>query len=487
MNNVVWNRQKLADIISYLIKIIVSFVAITEMSFEMWEPYAVPKNRYFYLGVIWFLILIFIVRKISYRDVEVWITLLVGFAFKYFYFKANNLNQEYYGEIYSKVISYTFTMGILFVALMVNSIRQKKIISTIKENWILLCLYTLVAVVTAFVFYESIATLIIPMYALIFSKLDEDELSSTHDCVSISMYLSFVFLIAKSLIYFPDVYEAGRYMGGFCSVENIGMFCGGAVISCMHFFIKWLHAAKRKWHFLLVLVPMVLFPCYVISKTDSRSALVGIMLAAVATFAFVRKEKNLRLTVLRISLSIFVCIFSIILLFAAGRYMTKGLQQGKFTSEELGYTLSHIQVLGDEAYRRGYFGDDSILNAINRFSADRLIIYAETVKQIEWKGHEFRVEPPYNIATPHNFFIMRLINMGIVPGGILCLWIAFFAIKECALCTRGVKSAIFPLLWTMYSIAVLSFTITKWNSLLPFMMFFLSTSIFVKDRAKEET
>lgn len=486
MNNVVWNRQKLAVIISYLIKIIVSFVAITEMSFEMWEPYAVPKNRYFYLGVIWFLILIFIVRKISYRDVEVWITLLVGFAFKYFYFKANNLNQEYYGEIYSKVISYTFTMGILFVALMVNSIRQKKIISTIKENWILLCLYTLVAVVTAFVFYESIATLIIPMYALIFSKLDEDELSSTHDCISVSMYLSFVFLIAKCLIYFPDVYETGRYMGGFCSVENIGMYCGCAVISCIHFFVKWLHTSNRKWYLFVVLVPLVLFPCYMVSKTDSRSALAGIMVAAVAAIAFVRKEKNVRLTVFRISLSVFICIFFAISLFAAAKYMTKGLEQGKFTSEELGYTLSHIQVLGDETYRKGYFGDDSILNAINRCSSNRLLIYAEAIKQIEWKGHEFRIEPPYNYTTPHNFFIMRLINMGIVPGAMLCLWIVFLTIKECILCAKGVKSAVFPLLWTTYSIAVLSFTITKWNSLLPFLMFFLSIPIFMKDRVKEE-
>ena len=325
------------------------------------------------------------------------------------------------------------------------------------------------------------------MYALIFTKMDETELNNTVDCIAVSMYLSFVFIILKCLIYFPDVYEAGRYLGGFCSVENIGMFCGGAIISCIHFFFKWLHATKRNLYLFVGLILFVLFPCYIISKTDSRSTLAGILLAVLGAFAFVRKEKNLRLTVLRISLSVFVCIFSIILLFAAGRYMTKGLKQGKFTSEELGYTLTHIQVLGDEQYRSGYFGEDSILNAINRFSADRLLIYAETVKQIEWKGHEFRVEPPYDIATPHNFFIMRLINMGIVPGAILCLWIAFSTIKECALCTRGVKSAIFPLLWTMYSIAVLSFTITKWNSLLPFMMFFLSTSIFVKDRAKEET
>lgn len=455
-----------------LMLVVVCFVMISIMSFELWEPYQVPKDRWYCLGIIWAFVLVFVLRKLSYKDIEVWIAIASGLAFKYIYFYKNNINKDYYGEIYSKLISYKWTIWILFFALLLNSIRRRQIISVFCDKRILLILYTVVVAVTVIVFRYAYIPLICPMYAFIFTKLSKKEWENVVFSFAIGMYSAFVFHITKCFLFYRDIYEAGRYMGGFCSVENIGLFCGCAVVSCLYFFILIMQKDNKKWYWALGPIILAIVPCLVISKTDSRSAVVAIALAFLAAFVFARKTPNIKDTVIRLVVAFTICIASILILFALSKFLNK------HDSWELGYALEHIKALGDDEYRSGYFGEDSILNSINRFSADRLIGYAESIRQIEWKGHEFRVEPPYYFTTPHNFFLIRIIEMGIIPGAILCLWIAFFTIKSCGLCAKGFKGAVFPLLWMVYSIVVLFFTITKWNSLLPFGMFILSNAMF---------
>lgn len=472
------NNKRTLDVLRSVIKVIVSFITVTLLTFELWEKYDVPKNYWYYLGVVLSLVLIFVIRKISFKDYEVWISLCIGFAFKYLYFKRHNINADYYGEIYSKVISYTWVIWILFATLMVNCIRRRYIISVIRKKFVAILIYGLIATVSFVVFKQTVIPIICPVLALVFSEIGDDEWNDTVNCFAVGVYASFVYLIVKSMIYYPDVYENGRYMGGFCSVENMGMFCGAALVCCLYFFVKTVRMEKRKWYILLIVIIMGALPAYVIAKTDSRTTILGVLLASVFAFIFVRKKTTNKAILIRMGVVVVTTVAFVLFLFALGRHLSKGYLSGKYDYEKMGYLTRHIVVLGESKYRKGYFGDDSILNVINSFASGRLVCYAEAIKQIEWKGHEFRDEPPYHIASSHNFFITRLIEMGLIPGALMCLWVLFCIVNGCRLCARGSDTAIFSLMWTVYSVVILSCTITRWYSLIPFGMYFLSYPLF---------
>ena len=59
------NNKRTLDVLRSVIKVIVSFITVTLLTFELWEKYDVPKNYWYYLGVVLSLVLIFVIRKPS--------------------------------------------------------------------------------------------------------------------------------------------------------------------------------------------------------------------------------------------------------------------------------------------------------------------------------------------------------------------------------------------------------------------------------------
>lgn len=474
MNKILAMLKRHSELVINVIKVFFSFMSITALSFELWEAYQVPKDRWLYLGIAWFLGLLLVIRKVSYKDYEVWAILLIGFLFKYFYFYKHGYNAENYGVVYSKVLSYRWTVCILFITLMINSLKNRALSYAINKKKSLLLVYTIVVIVTVITYRNAVIPLICPMLALLFTKMDDSEWKNFVNCIAVAMWLSFIYAMGKSFWLHSDVFSSGRYVGGFSSVENIGMFCGIAFISALYFAADRFVQKEKRWYIWAIIIVALAIPFYALCITECRSAMAGVALSGMAVFALVNRKNSIRVMCTRMVTSLAILLIVFFAIFGLGRYLNKQIEEEKISYHDLSYGLRRISSLGDDKYKKGYFGDDSILNLINVFTSGRLLIYAETSQQIEWKGHEFRLEPPHYYATPHNYFISRMIEMGAIPGAIISLWIIFCLIKEAILCAKGNRGVVFPMMWTVCSVIIIASTITQWMSLLPFGIYFLS-------------
>lgn len=485
MDNTV-TKSKAGIIAYYLIQIVIMSTMFVSFALELSEMWQTPKNLRYYFGVLLSLVLLFLVRKISLKKYEVWASLVIGLLAVMGWFKLKGINAAAYGEIYYPVILFTWISWMLFVVLAIDLIRtfdRKKLLScAFLWRFVAFTIFIYVAVSTDKMFFIPCMC---PILAFVLTKFTRDSWIRFFDCLSISLYFSFVYLMTKSLIVAPNALEEGRYMGLFISVENMGAFSGLGVIAMLYFFVRIKYSSQRKWYWFLLPIAMMAYPIYGVLLTGSRTTMIGIIFALLCMFVFMHGKTEKKVTVRRFVGAVLALTIMVVVLWGTAKYFSNRIKEGAEYSGRQGYVISHIAKLADEEYDGGYFEKGSILNALDGFTSLRVRCWYEALQQIEVKGHPY-IPGPSDFASPHNFFLQKLIEMGWIKGFLFHLYIIAGLVMGLVGCLKRDAGCAFPTLWILYAIPVLGSTIISWNSLLPFGMLLFSSMLLLNNHSEVE-
>ncbi len=278
------------------------------------------------------------------------------------------------------------------------------------------------------------------------------------------------------------------------------MFCAGAFLCSLYFLFCFLWEEKKKWIKLIVLIPATIAPLFLMYEISSRSTFIGVFSALVGAFVFIHRKMNKKAVIIRGSVALLTVVLSVLGLvgFSAVLNYVVVLEGFDFSSPK-GYFLFRLYQLLNEGSKKGYFGDAYILNILDHVSSLRLRIWAESLKQIEWVGHPFRiivfqrlegrlVTPgifPDVIESPHNFFIFSLIRYGLVGGMLVIAWFVIYIIISAKKSIECDKSVILSTLWIFFCIANFMFSCETWASPVYFGLLLLQYPLIRHIREKE--
>ncbi len=483
-------RINAKKILRYLIIFFLSLLSIYFLCDGDRELYAVPKDVGFYKGVFFFLILVFVLRKVSIKSYEVWASLLVGLAIVFLYLRLNNINSTTYGEDFFRVVLFIRLSTVLFVSLMVDSVKNFKMI--IKKANVLWFVYVIFAVY-AFISRKNAFPIIIPAFALLTTYIDNEDRKHVFDLFSLAYYSVFLYMSFLSFVFYKDVYApSGRFVGAFLSEGTGGSFCGGAFIVGLYFVARFYFSYKKKWYNLVISLILLALTIYPNLRIASRSCEAGVLLAIFGFFMFVIGKKDKKSVLIRVlSASIVAAVLVLIVVLIASN-ANKQIQAGIYNAEEHSYLYNHISFLMNPAYRSGYFGDDSILNALDSFSSERLKIWDASLKLVEPFGKEFNgIYIEWNdwggCSSPHSFFIWMLVSYGGICGVFLFSWYIGTIVLGIKRSLHSDISGVLPLLWFLFCVGPFGGLTMYWNAPIATILCLVQYSIcFQSERNEDE-
>lgn len=479
------NKTKINRIVTIVISIVVMTAMIYSIALELSEMWQVPKDKLYFQGVMLSLVLVYIIRQIPFKKYEVWSALILGILLLFAWFKYKGISTETYGEIYYWVILYKWIIWVLFIPLLVDLIRPFKVNRLLPDNWIKTIIYAIFILATVTTDVKFVIPCLCPAYAFMTTKLTRKRWLDFFDCLAFSVWITFVYIFTKSLLFYSDRLETGRLMGLFISVENMGTFCGLGFVSALYFVIRLMYSRNRKWYMFVAPIIMVAYPAYGIILTASRTTQVGTIIVLLCAFIFMHGKEKKSETFKRFLISLLCLGIMIMALLGLSKYYNYKVDNGAKFDERKGYVVHHIARLTGNTYDSGYFEKGSLLNALDGFLSGRLRCWAEAVKQIEYKGHPYEIREPLGFTSPHNFFIQKMIEMGWIKGILFHIYLIVAVILGLRGCVKRNEKMLLPTVWILYSIPVLGSTILSWNSILPFGMLLFSSIITCGDIIEE--
>lgn len=470
-------KKKIIDYIRVVGVFVSSIMLFFCLTYELCEEFQTPKDRYYYAGIIWSLILIAFLRNDLLKKIEVWIVLIMGTVAFLTWVKIEGINSENYGEFFSKVMLYTRIIWLLFFVLGVDLIRNRYFLWFLKKNWIKMLIFNSIIVLIWFYNRKNLYPLFFPLEMMVLTKMDAKKWHKLIDILVSAFIVVLYFFSIRSFIMFPTRFEEGRYMGQFISVENLGSFSGIGILCAIYIYYRIKNIFNSKLYYYLAPILLFIYSSYLILITESRIAMAGVIVVFIALFFFGGKRNNIKQISKKMIIFVGASACAIASLPLLGKMASNS---GPWRVGN--YFRAHLATLdpGSRAWS-GYFGDYSVLNAINAFSSHRLEIYDMTLREISLFGHQM----DYSIS-PHNFFIQKLIEFGWIPGMIYILWIAFCVVLMIKRCVKREGGVLFPLIWSVYSIVVLSGTILSLHSILATGLFMFLTMIFFDKNRESE-
>ncbi len=472
------SKETAKRVLNLLLQSLIFFMASKDIIYELWQQYQVPKDYYYFRGVMWLLILIFFIRRIPIKRFEVWVTIAIGLIASVIKFRIMDIRPGTYGDVLFKSLVFKNICYVLFAALAVDMIRSGIFKDLRNKKSLSLAVFTIIMIIVS-IAHSSVFTFLIPVLALFVSGMDECKWISVTDSFAIGYYLAYVILMIKSDFICQEPIIVNRYVGMFASNENAGMITGGALLCVVYFLIRLFNSSPRKWYFYLAAMVLSCFPIYFLLKIDSRTSYLGLIITILVALVFLVGRTEKKNIIIKSALLITAPFIIVLLLYMAALFLyNKGVDFWPKSHENF---IIKLTWLVNPELNDGYFGKYSLLNHWDAFTSGRLGIVAEYAKQITWKGHQFEpvVVDGFTINDPHNIFLEALIEMGIIRGALLIIWV-LYSLVICVI--KSVKSrnkTIFmSLLWIPYSIVILNATILGWRSFVPLMMFFFMYPVF---------
>lgn len=471
-----------------LIDVFVFYLFVLNLITSSEQTYQVPKDYYFYLAVIIFMLFLLFVRKEKIAMVPTLVTIATGGVILASLFVVKKIGPQYYGPLYFQVILFSWIILILFAILLVNSIyntiRNKQRFNY-KEALIFVVAFAIPIVFNS----RYLLPVIMPILAFMLSDFSKKKLHNLLPQLAIGYYLAFLHMMVKSFIKNPDRFEEGRFLGSFGQIESAGMFCAGAIICVLYLFFRFHWNGEKCKLLYFILTIFLMLPICSTIIISSRSTMLALFLMAVMCFVFLFGRGSKAATICRALLGVGILGIVALLLFLLSLFWNRKASTGEL--KELNYVQAHIMVLTNPDYRNGYFGEGSVLNILNRTSSDRLQIWARSLEQISWKGHQYEGmyvndggDADDFIITPHNFPILWLINYGIIGGLLVIVWYIRISIKLLFYCIHRDETFIFPAIWAFYSIGIFMFSCVNWTYPVGFMLLVLQGIISISDRWK---
>lgn len=443
---------------------------------QMWQN---SKDMGFYEGVVSFLCLIMVVRRIPIKKLEVWITLFVGLAGLFIFHAVKNVSPATYGVNYFRVILFKRLSYVLFIALMVDIIRNAKaLVKQINLYWFMFMAFAVWAAIST----KNAFPLIIPTLAVLTTVIEKYNRSKILDLFLSAYYFVFLYMIVLSFVKYRDVWSEpgknGRFIGAFLSESTSTMFCSGALLIGLYFVARYFFSKEKRVYKLIVALILTLIPIYPVYICGSRSCLFGVIFALLIFFVFIVGKKDKISVLLRVGGAVLIVVLMIgtVLIIANGA--AKQIRSGEYKREEHGYLYNHIVAFADPDARSGYFGEDSVLNVLDAFASERLKIWNASLKLVEPFGKPFTgIYIEWNdwggCSSPHSFFIWMLVTYGAIGGAFMFIWflggLGFSVYK----CLKGEWEGILPALWFAFCIGPFGGVTMYWQASIAVLLLIL--------------
>lgn len=481
MFDAIREKVQLKKIAAILVYVLIFYRMVLNLIYSTEQPYQTPKDFYFLIASLWFTLLVFAFRRIPLRKVAVWGTLLVGAVVLLVYYKIYNVSVQAYGKVYFLVILFSWIICIAFVALIVDSLTSVNTKRILLENRLFFVIFSVMAVFMIIYGKTSIIPVLCPIIALMLTDIKKNKWLDITKFFAAGYYIAFAQTMTKSLIQNPDRYQGSRYLGSFMELESGGMFCGGAVV-CMLFFVAlYVFSDSKKWYKLAIPLVLMLYPLYAVWRITSRSTQISLLLVLLFFFIFCH-TRGKKASLIRGAVSIGIFVVMVVTLFVYSSVVKEQYDSGK--KVKLSYWEGHIYELTAEEGRVGYFKDGSILNAIDKLSSKRLEHWVESSKQIQVLGHPFVTfyfkDHEVPTESPHNFYILWLIEYGAIGGAFVILWILYVSVVSGRTLAKCDSYAVMTFLWAVFFMGVCMFTCVRWKSPLAFSLLILQYGVLIK-------
>ncbi len=444
--------------------------------------YQTEKDIFSYLAFLFAMLIIGLAGGINLRKWYIWVEMLACVVGTIAYLFIKNIRPSTYGESYFKVVALKVVLWAVFAFLVVNLIN-KGTLAHIKSCvrvpffWVTLLVCAVVAV-----FEHDPIPAVCPIVVFLLSDISEERWTEVCDCFALSYGLGFAAFFTRSLILAPTVDDgSGRYMGVFLNNSKLGALCGVAMVCFGYLFLRLMRQAKRSVIKILPICLLFVYATVAFLMVKGRAGELGLVLAVMTGFMFLHKSTKKHATAKRVMV-VLGCACAVLV---AGVIMAHVLQQkvvrGEMKYDDMSYSLAHIVAAVEKDRSGGDFEANSLLNALDILSAQRLTTWKQLGVQIIPFGHVEGVD-----TATHSTYLYWMVKYGLIPGIAVILWFIYYYLQAAVRTVKGSKSAVFPLLWCGFYAGVFLTSNEYWGAPGAFMMLFMAGTLIFSLRERIE-
>ncbi len=421
--------------------------------------YQVEKDYSFYKAVFLSLLLLILIRRICFKRDRTIIGLVICalLVLAFIYFKG--IRADRYGELYSKSLRLLTVNWGLFLFIIFDVFQKKTVLilkKHIKNPFLLLTFLTFIVI--SF-FGRNTLPFICPAFLLFLTEINKDEWNKLTNIFAMGFFIAFAVYFAGSLIVEPFGYNnSGRYVGKFLNNCELGMVCAGAMICVMYFWIQWFRSESHKLSQIIILFPMTAFSVFTLWIVSGRTGETGLILSTVMAIVFLHGRKA-RSTLIRGGIVLGGMIVAAVSIYALASFLQARIINGDLLKSDLNYSLRHIASLAVKDSSRGAFPPNTLLNALDEFSSQRLTTWYLLGVQIIPFGQIAQAD----LAT-HSTYLFWFVRYGAVPGIMVAIWFIIYGIVACIKNVKNDKTSMFTLMWWAYCAGIFVSANEYWNA-----------------------
>lgn len=483
--NIIW----LATMVVYILLFTKTCAQLVYGAESMYQTF---RDYYFYNAAGFFLIFILIERKVNLFSKPIFITLVTYVGIYIRHFAVNSYESEYKADLQAQ----WFAWG-LFLLVMVDILRTGKRAGYNRKNKIF-CIIMSIAFMLALISDVHFSlSMVCPFLALYTTPISKKRWIQIVDCFTIGYYLAFVKIMTISLRQVP--YEMSihnsdfKYYGIFLNTASGGMFCAGAFICALYWFIR-VTRGKRKISIgmVLSLVAMV-YPLFATSLFASRAAELGILSAIVLSLIFVSKKTGNKYWLKRCYIVVIGGALAVIVLLGAMNYV-RGIDYGTIMEISNDFVRTKVAYFWDVASRLmnaqsdcSYFNDGTIWCAIDEASSYRLTTAIGGMQHVTTWGCGYMSFTFYDVfyMYPHNNYVSWMMMYGWTAGIPMIIWFLTSFITSVIKVVKKEYEYLLSFLWTAFLILLMLAETVLWIYPAAFVLLMVQYPLLVEQKEED--
>lgn len=449
--------------------------------------YQTIRDHFNYKAIAYFLAILLMVRRaklLHFAPIAYSVFYVIGSVL---YFKRAQFEIELYNANLSRCIAYG-----LFFLLIIDFFVSKNIVKWKERNKVLTIMFLATIAISAILSpgRTTLCYFICPFAALYFVKITKTKWKQLMNCLSVSMWLSNMWVMCKSLLEVP--YEGGRYWGVFLNLSTIGLFCAGAATSAIYWFFLVKGKGVKANILRCLSVCAFLIPFYFVMLVSARVAQLALIL--VIAFGFVmwsgyHSTDKIKKGAMIGGAVLFACAILLVLalwgLYKVDVEEIKSTVNNEFLREQLLYWNGRAKTTFTA--KSATFEHGTLLAMMDRFTSGRLGIWVTYFKEMNLLGHEGVYSLTSNWIHPHNNYVAWLYQYGLIGGSAFLAW--FVYLNVCMIkksYKSGDKKYLFPSLWCILTICSMLTETILWIYLSAFVLLFMQYIVMIDIPEDEE-
>lgn len=446
------------------------------------------KDYYYYRGITLFLFVLVLMRKVSVLNVPVVATTAVYLTASAKYFIAATYEAGFRNAAMAKCAVWG-----LFLIILVDIIRTGKKTRLNKKNKLFPYIALFAFSCAMAMHFQYSLCMLCPFVAFYLTPISKRQWIWLVDCFTTAYYGAFVWVMTKSLIAVPYVgkYAFGEedslyYFGVFTTPWIIGVFCAGAFVCAMYWFVKFWTAEKRDIVKAGLCIMAMAYPVYATLIISSRSAEMGILVCVLSVFVFVTPKrpnawKKRGIGLLAAITAAALC--GVLLLWYLANINLDSLES---VNGILGKRFLRWAGVAKQIFNGGstydFFPQRPVLRAIDELLSNRLGILEQAFKQITFFGNTGMsvVIGDIDYYHPHNTYVSWLMMYGWLGGIPMILWFFSLLARSVGGVLKKNPIYLFPFLWGAFLVFPMLFETMAWMYPSSFVLFFVQYPLLIE-------